>query len=288
MRKTKKNGLDEINEYKSIQLHLQQQHHQPQNEIMNATSTDNVKLSKKFVDWSKRSTSHGFPNMFSSPTMGIRILWAICFIISASLCVFMVYRSVLDYLKYDVVTKTLLRNELPTFFPTVSICNINQFVTESASDLIKSIIKDEIYDGFDEPDLHSSSFLSSIELANVIARSESKDPKYGDANRRKLGFDLKDIMYKCAYNEYPCSPNDFTWFYSFNNGNCFKFNSGFNSSGHLIPLRMSTIPGEYSGLSLVFFLIESKNKYSAAQTNGLRIFIHNSSFSPLSSEGKSV
>jgi hypothetical protein len=51
---------------------------------------------------------------------------------------------------------------------------------------------------------------------------------------------------------------------------------------------MSTIPGEYSGLSLVFFLIESKNKYSAAQTNGLRIFIHNSSFSPLSSEGKSV
>ena len=74
-------------------------------------------------------------------------------------------------------------------------------------------------------------------------------------------------------------------YYDFHYGNCFKFNSGFNNSGHRIPLKYSNIPGENNGLFLSFVLQRSQNRYSSALSVGLRIFVHNASFIPSSSEG---
>jgi hypothetical protein len=74
-------------------------------------------------------------------------------------------------------------------------------------------------------------------------------------------------------------------YYDFHYGNCFKFNSGFNSNGHTIPFKFSNIPGEKNGLFLSFVLQKSQNRYSSAPSTGLRIFVHNASFVPSSSEG---
>jgi len=74
-------------------------------------------------------------------------------------------------------------------------------------------------------------------------------------------------------------------YYDFHYGNCFKFNSGFNSSGQKIPLKYSNIPGEKNGLFLSFVLQKSQNRYSSSPSTGLRIFVHNASFIPSSSEG---
>ena len=66
------------------------------------------KIKKKFIEWSISSTSHGYPHIFRNSRTSIKILWTICFIISAGLCAFMVYKSIMDYLKFDVVTKVKL------------------------------------------------------------------------------------------------------------------------------------------------------------------------------------
>ena len=63
------------------------------------------------------------------------------------------------------------------------------------------------------------------------------------------------------------------------------FNSGFNSTGNEIPLKFSKIAGENNGLFLSFFLEKIQNKFVYALSEGLRIFIHNSSHRPSSSEG---
>lgn len=178
---------------------------------------------------------------------------------------------------------------MPTLFPTISICNINQFVSENASALIKSIVDDNINQGLTmEATSSAGSFMANIEIANVLARSVTSNPLYGDKERKLLGYSLDSILYKCLYNKAECNASDFAWYYSFHNGNCFRFNSGMDADGNLHPLVQSTMAGQSNGLNLIFFLKLPKNKYAVSNSNGLKIFVHNSSFSPLSSEAIDV
>jgi hypothetical protein len=110
------------------------------------------------------------------------------------------------------------------------------------------------------------------------------NPEYGDSNRKELGFSLDDMLTKCQFNKNLCDLNDFEWYFDFHYGNCFKFNTGANSSGHSVPLKYSAIPGEENGLFLSFMLPDIANQFSYADTIGLRIFIHNNSLRPSSSE----
>jgi hypothetical protein len=109
-------------------------------------------------------------------------------------------------------------------------------------------------------------------------------PEYGDSIRKELGFSLDEMLVECQFNKNLCSSNDFEWYFDFHYGNCFKFNTGINSSGHSVPLKYSTIPGEENGLFLSFMLPDIENQFSVADSIGLRIFVHNSSFRPASSE----
>jgi hypothetical protein len=92
------------------------------------------------------------------------------------------------------------------------------------------------------------------------------------------------MLIKCQFNKNSCSSSDFEWYFDFHYGNCFKFNTGINSSGNSVPLKYSTIPGEENGLFLSFMLPDIANQFSFADSYGLRIFVHNYSFRPSSSE----
>ncbi len=51
------------------------------------------------------STSHGLPNMFRAEKKEFKIMYFSAFIICVALCTFMMAKSILDYVKYDVVTE---------------------------------------------------------------------------------------------------------------------------------------------------------------------------------------
>ena len=190
------------------------------------------KFSKNIFESVKKSRHFNTFNLLIFPVM-------------CGLCLLTVFNGVKNYLRFDVVSQTRVLEEVPLLFPTVTICTLPPFATEKAATLARHIIETEFnIDMSDEEGLSSADHLTLIEIAHAITLSHVNNPEYGDGNRKSLGFSLGDILYKCIYNKNKCDEDDFEWYFDFHFGNCFKFNSGYNRSGHEIPLKYSTIPGE--------------------------------------------
>ena len=67
--------------------------------------------------------------------------------------------------------------------------------------------------------------------------------------KKLLGHDLDDILYGCSWNNEPCSSNEFVWSFDKWFGNCWSFNSGFNSSGLILTYP---IKGWYKSHLIIF------------------------------------
>ena len=55
------------------------------------------------------------------------------------------------------------------------------------------------------------------------------------------------------FNYEQCKAEDFSWEFDSNYGNCYSFNSGFNSKGHSVNIKESNIAGDEYGLSLEIY-----------------------------------
>jgi hypothetical protein len=69
------------------------------------------------------STSHGLPNILRAQRRSIKIMWFILFLIFTFIGIFMVYSTISNYLKYEVVTKIEKINEFPVQFPSITFVN---------------------------------------------------------------------------------------------------------------------------------------------------------------------
>ena len=244
-----------------------------------------TELKKKFVEWSSASTSHGYPNIFRTKHTSIKILWAICLVVSISLCLFLLIRGIKAFLEFDVVTSIKTVEERPALFPSITICEINKFKSEDSADLIKEIYFTEYGINLTKDNFYDENVLNLYynvyELATVIATN----PDFGDANRKKLGFDLNDILFECWFNSNQCNINDFKYFWDYNYGNCYTFNFGFNSSGDAVPLKYSYKPGYFEGLSMELVFEDKEYMFSNVFNQGATLFIHNNTHKPIFSNG---
>lgn len=69
---------------------------------------------------------------------------------------------------------------------------------------------------------------------------------------RQNGFQLTQMLISCMFDLKPCSVSDFVWFYSFDYGNCYRFN------GNNEIVRVVKKAGPLNGLRLnIFFLISN-------------------------------
>ena len=57
----------------------------------------------------------------------------------------------------------------------------------------------------------------------------------------------------CMFNYEQCKAEDFSWEFDSNYGNCYSFNSGFNSTGHSVNIKKPNIAGDGYGLSLEIY-----------------------------------
>ena len=263
-----------------------------------------TKLKEKFIELSSASTSHGFPNMFRTKHWPVRVMWLIFFLVSTGLCIFMVYRSVNDYLSYDVVNKIRDFSELPMVYPVITFCNVNPFINEENESFIKKFLPitfnvsffQENYDlnqTASENDTYTNEYYAKNIEANFLTLKEAKaqalieamNPENGDVNRKKLGYPLKEILLNCLYNEKPCNTSDFTWTYLYDFGNCYQFNTGKDETGNSTTLKKSFIAGNKNGLYLELYSGEAESIYSLQPDSGLIAFIHNQSSKPVPSEG---
>jgi hypothetical protein len=115
------------------------------------------------------------------------------------------------------------------------------------------------------------------------ARLRSFLPEYGDEQRRRLGYSLEEILIECFYNNHVCDHRNFVWSYSIDNGNCYQFNTGIDpetGEHNSVPIEKSFIAGAQNGLQLIFFLGESKNRFTNVWSMGLKFFVHSQSAKP--------
>jgi len=136
-----------------------------------------VKVKKRTRELLEVSTSHGIPNLIRTKSILILIMWSVCTVLSASLGSYYVFTSILDYLKYDTVTKIEVINEKEVQFPAISICALPSFNTT-----INKIITKIYFD-----DVLQSNFSDYFE--------EYADPLKGKCFRYNTGTNMQNKSY---------------------------------------------------------------------------------------------
>jgi hypothetical protein len=111
-------------------------------------------------------------------------------------------------------------------------------------------------------------------ILRYLKTEASSNPKYYP-NRKKFGFYLDDMLVSCTYAGLECTSSDFTTMLSFDYGNCYTFNSGYNST-----IKKSSAAGGINGLEIELFSGDPNEELFIYQ-RGFNVIIHNQSYSPL-------
>lgn len=235
-----------------------------------------IELSKLLLNFLQTSTGQRYKSMFKANKKCVRVIWFIFFGLSATLCSYMIIQNIAHYFEYEVNTKIRVFTEIPTLFPTISICNINPFVTTNATEFLNKFLRYK----------SDGSLVYQIDLD--LARRQAKNPAFGDESRKSLGLKLEEMIITCMYNDEPCKYDEFEWYYDINHGNCFKFNSGIDRNGNKLPLKYVKKEGNLNGFRAELFVGSHQNSFLTDYYSGLYVFVSNSTILPSYSEGIEV
>lgn len=157
------------------------------------------------------STTHGIPHMFKREHAFLKLFWLVCFVASACACAYTISRSISGYMQHETVSKVETLLEIPTLFPTISICNLNPFTTETAFLSNKMFLSQNNLSNLDA--ILATSSSSSYVLLRYLLGSNLRNSTYTDEMRKKMGLSLQDMIIDCSYNQAPCSAEDFEWYF---------------------------------------------------------------------------
>ena len=209
-----------------------------------------------------------------------KAIWAIFLVLSTSLCVFMVVNNIAEFRRFEVITKMRIVDEKPAPFPEIVICNKNPFVSAKANEFLNQ---------FRVNNTNSSAAAATegepVRVDMWQASLHAKNPSFGDENRRSLGLNMQDMLIKCSFAESRCSSVDFDWFYDWDFGNCYRFNSGRNASGYPVDVRTVQRGGRFSGLYLQLFIGRPQLNLISEFTSGILLLVNNQSIPPSLYEG---
>jgi hypothetical protein len=246
--------------------------------------------SKKIIlNWIINTTFHGLPKVIKTRNIKIKIIWIIILLISTFICFYLLIINIMNYLDFGVITKIQKITEIPALLPTITICNLNPFVTKYSNQFLENIFNK--YNNLTNlskitynpnrisQNLKLLKYLANINV-NILTNSE----------KQKFGYKLEDMLISCMINGNECKPDDFVWHYDSFHGNCFSLNSGYDSKMKKMNLIKIFNSGKLSGISLELFVgpIEDEYYNELISSIGAYIFIHNNSIKPISSEGFAI
>lgn len=244
-------------------------------------------IRKKLIDWSKRSTSHGFPNIFRTKNMCVKMMWGSFFSLFLCLGIYMVFIGIEEYLQYDVTTKIRVIEQNSLVFPTVSICNLNPFVTDTAHEFVIDHLRskygpelDSLHDVIRKNEPYNQQFDTDIRLMKY----RIAEPSFGANLRESFGLSDREFLYGCHFNTKKCDYEQLEHYYDPYYGNCFKFNSGIARNGSQIPSKVLNRLS-FHGLRLVLFVGTPHSNVSRfflsnRKFHGVRLAVHNKNTRP--------
>ncbi|CAF1131079.1 unnamed protein product, partial [Brachionus calyciflorus] len=176
------------------------------------------------------STSHGLPNIIRANNKPVKLMWTFFTLISTCLCAYMITQSFIKYFTYEVTTKTRIKNEFMSIFPTVTVCNLNFFTSEALVKFIKLIEKN--YTNLDSPFGDSfNSYAKAVLSKNNISNNDLSI--FGDS--------LEKLIVNCIYIGPDCNMSQIRFYNHPNYGNCFTLNSGYDQNEQPIPLWTTVV-----------------------------------------------
>ena len=216
------------------------------------------------------SAAQGSIKIILSKNISIKILWTICLLATISICSYMVVEGVFAYFNYDVTTKIRYISEIPTRFPTVTICNKHRFSSWQAYDFLTSKINKK-----ETPDIFNISKIASVDKqVKIDTLLNSLNLKnLTNSELRSLGNNLSTIMISCYFDNEICNAADFDWYFDNRLGGCYKFNSGLNKS-----ILSSKHSGTSFGLSLTLFASIPEILKTLYSNIGMIVKLDNSSY----------
>jgi hypothetical protein len=232
------------------------------------------------------SSIHGIPGILRTKRTFFKFVWAISFIVSASACAFMLIKSINEYFKYEIVTTSTVKTEMPAKFPEITICNSNPLLTNDALEYVNEVFDEwnlknkEIWDVFydDKDDMDFSSM--NIYMSKLIILAKAQNKNLTDEFRKGLGLSIDKMLISCVFSLTNCLPSHFEWYFDSLHGNCFIFKGN--------PDLKVTKEGMLNGLRLEIFVGEPLSIRNFAFGNGLTLFINNETLLPSPFDGYEI
>ena len=179
----------------------------------------------------------GLPHIFFSRLQLTKLAWAFFMLSSFSFCCFLITQSVAEFMKFEVDTKVILRSEVKSRFPTISICHMFPLNTDYALKLFNESHVDV------DPEPYRS--LLTLELLH-----KQNTSSYFTLAQKKAMFDVDGFVFSCTFPaNKPCNMSQlrtlfFPWY-----GTCVQFNSGYDKHDNQIPIYDAHVGGTHDTLA---------------------------------------
>jgi len=218
------------------------------------------KMSSKHVlkicnDIFGESTIHGIPRVIKSNSLLSKLIWALCFIISAGYCFYIITTGIVDFLNYDTIVDIAYSSEIPSALPTITICNSNQFQTNSSFQFANQK-QYKIIDNFE-------AFVKNTILINDMS-------ELNDTFKQSFLHHLNETLISCRFNNENCLQDidtDFKRVFVPLSGNCFSFS--YDSKNPKLSSRI----GRGNGFSIELFIGDPRLIPNYIKMTGYRVFI---------------
>ena len=171
-------------------------------------------LSELIADWMAFTTIHGLSRILNAKYVALKLMWLVCFLMGMGITIYLIATTIQVYFEYNEITNTQIVSDLPSQFPTVTVCNLNPY------------------------------------FVSYLWPSQQSDYYHScNATHSQCEQILQDSMLKCMYNGMSCKRrSDFNIFFSNENYFCFEFNYDKNN------LKKVSRNGAQNGFQLSLYL----------------------------------
>jgi hypothetical protein len=258
-------------------------------------SKNSIELRELLRNLAKSSSFDGVPNVARTKHACLRVTWTMALLVSASFCSIMVFKSVKQYLSFEVTTQyTNVIETTPSIFPSLTLCNVNPFVTNYSLEFFQknwlhSSAKDEYY--LEKLNISADAYeFERKTKAFYLLLFKAQSSVLNNTERQKLGYSFRETFLSCQFDQIECNESHFEWYYDVMLGNCFRFNTGKTLNGGETPLKTSSMSGSKHGLELQMFVGTEFNTSSDVlipefKQNGVQIMITDNQALPSFDEG---
>jgi hypothetical protein len=204
-----------------------------------------ITLFKKFegslINFLLYSTIGGLSELGKRKELYLRIFWMIVVFICSSYALVTFIEMIKRFYYYELNLAFDKYQDMPTKFPSITICNQNPFNEQYAFKYLKdkfNFLQDFGYYSVSPESDNISERAQLIFSFNYnkwnVTINELKRTLFNDLNQTELssmGYDLdSEMLISCQYNGHSCSETngDFKRFWNNIYGNCYTFNGGNN------------------------------------------------------------